>query len=353
MSEQLVNYNITDAAIGEMREKYLRLRIVDLQDKDGAKAVDAARRAVKAKRCEVERLRKGLKADALEWGRKVDSEAKRITEMLLPIEQHLEGEEARIEQERARIKAEEEARAEAERQEKLRRIDLRFAELAKYGGYTGKATVFQIGDLSEMEFDDLLDEYRTRWEKAEAERRAEEQRLEQIRQEQEAEAERLRKLQEELDARDREARKAQVLDFMIAKGEEIHKVCEKSLERIEEVRELVNEEMEKMATPPAELPSVIEMINQFRDHTPEFLQEAEKPSLQEMCKPESNPEMEAIGEKIYLKAAEISEFVASDLRLSGYVAGLEKAAEIACECHDVARAVMEIQNEIKRAVGPK
>lgn len=59
MSEQLVNYNITDAAIGEMREKYLRLRIVDLDDKDGAKAVDAARRAVKAKRCEVIEERDG------------------------------------------------------------------------------------------------------------------------------------------------------------------------------------------------------------------------------------------------------------------------------------------------------
>ena len=53
MTEQLVNYNITDAAIGEMREQYMRLRIVDLDDKDGAKAGSAARRAGKAKRCAV------------------------------------------------------------------------------------------------------------------------------------------------------------------------------------------------------------------------------------------------------------------------------------------------------------
>ena len=288
MTEKLVNYNITDAVIGEMREKYLRLRIVDLQDKDGAKAVDAARRAVKAKRCEVERRRKELKADALEWGRAVDAEAKRITGLLEPIEQHLEEEETRIELEKARIAAEEQARVNARRRDEHERVMRRIEALNRVGGYTGVMTAAQMGDLSEMEFDELLDAHRERWEAAEVARKAEEKRLEQVRREQVAERERIaeerriieeekRAMAAEKAAREAEERKKAALDFMIAKGEEIREVCEKSLERIEEVREIVNEELRKAATPPAELPSVIEMINEFRDHEPEFLQEQPDP----------------------------------------------------------------------------
>jgi hypothetical protein len=278
MSEQLVNYNITDAAIGEMREQYMRLRIVDLDDKDGAKAVSAARRAVKAKRCEVERLRKELKADALEWGRKVDSEAKRITEQLAPIEKHLEDEEARIENERARIAAEEEERRRAAEKAKMEHALARVQALAQFGGYQGLMTPFQIGQLSEMEFDELLDEYRTRWEVAESERKAKEQRLEQIRLEQEAERERIaeeRRVIEEEKQKLAEEKKKQdelaVLDraqAMLHDGVPVDVVIAKSR------NELVDREACRgKATPPPELPSVIEMINEFRDHEPEFLKE--------------------------------------------------------------------------------
>jgi chromosome segregation ATPase len=75
---------------------------------------------VKSKRVEVEKVRKELKADALEYGRKVDAEAKRITAMLQPIEDHLTAEEEAYLAEKERIKnaarllAEQEARAKAE-----------------------------------------------------------------------------------------------------------------------------------------------------------------------------------------------------------------------------------------------
>ena len=50
MSEQIVTYNITDAAISEMRDQYLKLRIVDINDDDGFRAVHSARMTVKARR---------------------------------------------------------------------------------------------------------------------------------------------------------------------------------------------------------------------------------------------------------------------------------------------------------------
>ena len=150
----------------------------------------------------------------------MDSEAKRITEMLAPIEKHLEDEESRIEAERARIAAEEEARRRAAEKAKVEHALARVQALAQFGGYQGLMTPLQIGDLSEMEFDEMLDEYRARWESAEAERKAEEQRLEQIRSEQAAEAARIaeerriieeerRRLAAEKAAREREEARAE------------------------------------------------------------------------------------------------------------------------------------------------
>ena len=54
------------------------------------KAIDKARREAKAIRCEVENIRKALKADALAWGRKVDDTAKEVTARIEPVEQHCE-----------------------------------------------------------------------------------------------------------------------------------------------------------------------------------------------------------------------------------------------------------------------
>ena len=71
---EVVEYNITDAAISEMESLYMGLTISNLGDKKEFKAVHDARMVVKGKRVEVEKKRKELKADALAWGKKVDTE---------------------------------------------------------------------------------------------------------------------------------------------------------------------------------------------------------------------------------------------------------------------------------------
>jgi len=117
---QLQRFNPTDAAIAEMRERYMPLTIAGLPDVEGFNRVHDARMVVRDYRVQVEKTRKELKADALDYGRKVDAEAKRITALLEPIETHLQTEEERITQERwkikhaAQIKAEEEEKARKE-----------------------------------------------------------------------------------------------------------------------------------------------------------------------------------------------------------------------------------------------
>ncbi|MCC6409719.1 MAG: hypothetical protein IT453_21370, partial [Planctomycetes bacterium] len=105
----LATFSPADAAIAEMRERYMALEIKGLDDRAGYKIVREARLDVKRHRVAIEKKRAELKADALEYGRKVDGEAKRLTAMLEPIEAHLETQEKAIDAERDRIKAEAEA----------------------------------------------------------------------------------------------------------------------------------------------------------------------------------------------------------------------------------------------------
>jgi len=123
VQQELTRFSPSDAAIAEMADKYLPLTIKGLDDRKGYAEVHAARMIVRGKRTEVERVRVDLKRDALEFGRKVDAEAKRITALLEPIENHLAEQESVIDRTRERIKnAEiEAARAKAEAEELARR----------------------------------------------------------------------------------------------------------------------------------------------------------------------------------------------------------------------------------------
>lgn len=113
---ELAKFNITDTAIAKIAEECMPLRVKDVNDDAGYQLVRRHRLAVRDKRVDVERVRKLLKKGAIDYGRMVDNEAKRITALLEPIEEHLKAQEAiviehkkRLEEE-ARLKAEEEAR---------------------------------------------------------------------------------------------------------------------------------------------------------------------------------------------------------------------------------------------------
>ncbi|QDV09310.1 hypothetical protein Poly30_48680 [Planctomycetes bacterium Poly30] len=113
IEEALANYSPTDAGIAELAAKAGGLQIEDIDDREGYQAVSTVRKEVKAVRVQVEKTRKALKADALEYGRAVDTEAKRITAALLEIEEPLHEQEKLIDEQRAERRAAEEAAAKA------------------------------------------------------------------------------------------------------------------------------------------------------------------------------------------------------------------------------------------------
>ncbi len=105
-SAELVTYPVTVAAIAETKAKYAGL---SCDTPAGYEEVRLAIAHVRTTRVAVEDRRVALKADALAYGRLVDSKAKEITAMLLEIEEPLKAKKAAVDDEKARIKAEAEA----------------------------------------------------------------------------------------------------------------------------------------------------------------------------------------------------------------------------------------------------
>ena len=202
----LQKFNITDAIIADYKNRFIHLKINGLEDKEGQKVVHDAKMILVKKRNEVERVRKELKADALEYGRQVDGEAKRIFALLEPIESHLEAEEQSVENERARIEAEKE-------KIKKEKIQLRIKKLIDLGlNYNGVSyflntfiiSLSEIDTNSDSEFELFLGnlkEYKNELEIKKAEQQKleleEKRRLEKIALEQKAEQNRLDKIAKE------------------------------------------------------------------------------------------------------------------------------------------------------------
>lgn len=135
---QVIEYSVTDAAIAELRQKYQGVTDYPVV-LEGVKELTRLRN-------DVERKRRDLKADALDWGRKVDGEAKRITDLLAEIEAPLKAIKKTVDDEKKRIELEK-AEQEAARVESIKQ---------KIEGF--KNCVFKASMASVTEIKTLLDE---------------------------------------------------------------------------------------------------------------------------------------------------------------------------------------------------
>lgn len=104
----LKEFNVTDTAIAELKNKYSELKISGLEDKQGYAVVRAARLDIKTRRIEVDKKRKELNEVAINHQRQVNAEAKRITALLEPLEDYLTTQEKEFEDEKERFKKEKE-----------------------------------------------------------------------------------------------------------------------------------------------------------------------------------------------------------------------------------------------------
>ena len=133
----VAKFNLTDATISELAEKYGNAVIEGLDDKDGYRFVKEGEASLRGYRVQVEKTRKGLKAEALTYGRVVDAEAKRITALLTPLEWELKRKRSEIDQ--AKLKAKLEA-------ERLASLPDRLADLGLLGVEMSDEAVLAMDD---------------------------------------------------------------------------------------------------------------------------------------------------------------------------------------------------------------
>lgn len=103
-------YGVTDHYIHDLRIQYTGLSIGGTQDKEGYELVRKGIATIRELRTAVEKKRNDLNRNAIDYKKAVDEEAKRITSLLVEIENPLKEQKEQVDAEKARIKAEEEAR---------------------------------------------------------------------------------------------------------------------------------------------------------------------------------------------------------------------------------------------------
>lgn len=218
-----------DAAIDKLQQKYGELTVSSPQDMEGMKTVHGARMVVRTLRVALEKTRKDLKQDALDFGRMVDAEAKRLFAKIEPLESHLKAQEDIVLEEQARVEREAQEVKDAEARERM-------AQLSAVGDHRSmnEVSIFTPERFAaELEKSSFVfnekrrqeDEERARIQKERDEMEAQRQELERVRKEQEAaqaaidaetkrlaalEADRLNKLHEAQRAKEAEAEKVRI-----------------------------------------------------------------------------------------------------------------------------------------------
>jgi hypothetical protein len=216
----VAKYSITDQKITEMKA-YLALTIKDVNDKEGLEKVHKARMEVTKTLTGVEAERKELKKKVLETGRKIDSEAERISAELEPVKKDLKSKEDEHEKQLEEIRA-------TKRREEEQKLGARSRLLLDSGMmFDGEnyslnhltIGMFQLRNKIDEEFSSFVALVREEHEAElvkQAERKAEEERLLAIKREEDAkeearlaeikrlEDERIQKMLDDAEARKKE-----------------------------------------------------------------------------------------------------------------------------------------------------
>jgi colicin import membrane protein len=150
---QIIEYRPTAAALAELNSKYKGV-VFQVTDSKGMADAKAARAELRGYRIDLEKLRKELKAPALERSRLIDDEAKRITAELVSIEDPID---AQIKAEETRKEAERKAKDESERKA-VEEIQQRIAEIRNWPSrFIGRDSTAILLELDNFVIGDDID----------------------------------------------------------------------------------------------------------------------------------------------------------------------------------------------------
>lgn len=163
VSTALAEIDLVAAGIATLTNRYAGV-VYNVADPEGMKEAIAARKAIKAPLFAVEKIRKEGKAPILELGRKLDGDARHITEQLEALVRPID---AQIDAEKA--KAEIALQAENQRVAQITQsiVDLNMVA-GQMGGKSSAEIVKKMADLTAYELSDWADEFIVQAEKARA-----------------------------------------------------------------------------------------------------------------------------------------------------------------------------------------
>lgn len=163
----IAEYSPVEAGLADLRRKYLGV-VFDVSTGKGMDTAKKARLEIREPRYEVEKIRKNLKAPALEYAKRIDTEAARITAELIALEHPIDA-----------VIGAEEKRKEAEKAERIR------IEKARIDGIQAKITAIKeaplkaigmpsrgvITEIYHIEYPEISDDYQEFLSQAEAARK--------------------------------------------------------------------------------------------------------------------------------------------------------------------------------------
>lgn len=104
--DELIKYNVSEAVIQGLKDKYLHVKVTSFDDKENYEIAKRGHIEIKSLKAQIETRRKELKEDSLKFGRMVDSKAKQVVAPLIEIEDHLVAQRNVIDEEIKRRKEE-------------------------------------------------------------------------------------------------------------------------------------------------------------------------------------------------------------------------------------------------------
>ena len=145
---ELAEYTTNKAAIAKMSDIYLKLTIDGIEDTEGFDAVHSAKMVMVKHRIGIDKLRKKTNENARNFIKTNDTNAKKLLDLMEPIETHLKNEEAKITKEKERIREEE---------EKLEKIKINDRVSALFD-VSVNIPYFEASMMSDEEYETMLDE---------------------------------------------------------------------------------------------------------------------------------------------------------------------------------------------------
>lgn len=153
---QIARFNLSDQKIQELKDKYGQLSVAGVEDREGYLRVKTAWQLVRSKRTGLEKKGLDLRGDYNAIAKAIGAEEKRLIKLLEPLEEYLQSEWKKIDDEKAAEKRREE---EEERQRVLARVN----ELLKLGaiqvgeGYAiGDTVSIDVATLRTMSIEQWL-----------------------------------------------------------------------------------------------------------------------------------------------------------------------------------------------------